>query len=133
MDRTLAVLGREDAIRCWRESIANLIERPLLRNFVGGVMRLFGGKPGAVIRMIPKGWSQGYRDFCNPRFQRLGDNLAELHFENIAPQTFESEGYLYCWYGISMGIFDLEKPSNGRVDFDIDRPGSRAVARFSWD
>ncbi|MFQ5415638.1 MAG: hypothetical protein ACE5FL_01190, partial [Myxococcota bacterium] len=27
MDRTLAVLGREDAVACWRRSIGNLIER----------------------------------------------------------------------------------------------------------
>jgi hypothetical protein len=132
MDATMAVLGREAAVECWRRSLAHLIERPLLRNFVEGSLRLFGSKPGKVLKMIPKGWTLAYRDFCNPRFELLGETSAEIRFENVAPQAFESEGYLHCWHGICHGVFDLEKPKDGRVEFEIDRDRALAVARFSW-
>lgn len=132
MDATLAVLGREEAVDCWRHSIAHLIEKPLLRNFVEGSIRLFGARPGRIIRMIPKGWSLAYRDFCSPSFERLGETRAEIRFEDVAPEAFESEGYLHCWHAICLGVFDLEKPEEGRVEFEIDRGAARAVASFSW-
>jgi hypothetical protein len=132
MDCTLEVLGREDAVECWRQAVAQLIERPLLRNFVEGTLRLFGTRPGKVIRMIPKGWSLAYRDFCNPAFVSLGENAAEIRFEDVAPQAFQSEGYLHCWHAVCLGIFDLEKPPNGRAEFEFDAARSLAVVSFGW-
>ena len=132
MDATMAVLGREDAVECWRRSVGHLVERPLLRNFVEGSLRLFGAKPGKILKMIPKGWTLAYRDFCSPSFELHSETSAEIRFEDVAPQAFESEGYLHCWHAVCLGVFDLEKPQGGRVEFEIDRAGARAVARFSW-
>ncbi|MGH0038571.1 MAG: hypothetical protein ACQGVK_26340 [Myxococcota bacterium] len=133
MDATLEVLGETDAVQCWRQGIAKLVERPLLRNFVEGSLRLFGARPGKLLKVLPKGWSLGYRDFCVPRHEPLGEHGARVHFEQIAPQAFESVGYLHCWHGICLGIFDLEKPAGAVVEFEIDRPAHRAIAHFSWD
>lgn len=133
MDATIEVLGRTEAIECWRRSIGKLVERPLLRNFVEGSLRLFGTRPGKLLKVLPRGWSLAYRDFCVPRHETLGDAGARVHFEEIAPQAFGSEGYLHCWHAICLGVFDLEKPTGARVEFEIDPPGARAVAHFSWD
>ena len=132
MDQTLALLGHEDAVACWRRSIGHLIEKPLLRNFVEGSLRLFGAKPGKLLKMIPKGWTLAYRDFCTPAFELLSDHSAEIRFENIAPEAFASEGYLHCWHAICLGVFDLEKPKDGEVDFSIERSRSLATAHFRW-
>jgi len=132
MDGAMAVLGREDAVDCWRRSIGQLIEKPLLRNFVEGSLRLFGAKPGKLLKMLPKGWTLAYRDFCTPTFELLSENSAEIRFENVAPQAFESEGYLHCWHGICLAVFDLEKPKDGAVEFTIERGRSLATARFRW-
>lgn len=132
MDGTLEVLGREEAVRCWRRSIGHLIEKPLLRNFVEGSLRLFGTRPGKLLKMLPKGWTLAYRDFCTPVFELLTENSAQIRFENIAPEAFESEGYLHCWHAICLGVFDLEKPKDGVVDFTIEREASLATARFVW-
>ncbi len=132
MDGTMAVLGRHDAIDCWRSNIANITERPLLQSFVDGGVRIFGGKPGALLKLIPKGWSLVYRDFCVPSFQRLGDGRAEVRFEQIAPRVLEHPGYLHCWHGVCAGIFDLEKPSHGKLEFDIRTEEALAIAHFSW-
>jgi len=132
MDRTLAVLGQEDAVDCWRHSIAHLIERPLLKGFVEGSIRLFGARPGKLVKMLPKGWPLAYRDFCTPGFRRLEENRIEIRFENIAPHAFESPGYIHCWHGICLGVFDLEKPKDPHVEFEIDPKRALAVATFSW-
>ncbi len=132
MDATIEVLGQSDAIDCWRQSLAQLIEKPLLRNFVEGGLRLFGGRPGTLMKLLPKGWSLAYRDFCVPSFHAIDDHSVEVRFEDIAPQVFDSPGYLHCWHGICLGVFDLEKPPNGQVEFRIEREPRRAVARFRW-
>jgi len=132
MDATLEVLGERDAIACWRRSIASLTEKPLLRSFVQGGMRLFATNPIKILQWIPKGWSLAYRDFCVPRFEWDGPNGARLHFEDIAPEAFQSVGYIHCWHAVCHGIFDLAKPSDPRLEFQIDRAGARAVAQFGW-
>ena len=132
MDGAMSLLGREDAVACWRQSIGQLIEKPLLRNFVEGSLRLFGARPGKLIKMLPKAWTLAYRDFCTPVFELLSDDSAEIRFENIAPEAFASEGYLHCWHGICLGIFDLEKPQEGRVRFEIDAERAQALATFTW-
>jgi hypothetical protein len=132
MDSTIAVLGREDAIQCWRQSLVQLVEKPLLKNFVSGALRLFGGRPGKLVKMVPKGWTLAYRDFCVPRFVAIDDHACELHFDDIAPQAFESEGYIHCWHAVCLGIFDIEKAKDPVIDFEIDRKNARAIARFGW-
>ena len=132
MDATLEVLGVEDAVACWRSSIGELVRKPLLHSFVEGGLRLFGAQPGKLLKLLPKGWSLAYRDFCVPRFQEVEERCVEIHFEEIAPQAFASPGYLHCWHGICLGLFDLEKPADPDVRFEIDQAGARAFARFRW-
>jgi hypothetical protein len=132
MDATIAELGERDAIECWRQSITQLIEKPLLKNFVSGALRIFGARPGKLLKMVPKGWTLAYRDFCAPRFVSVDENTCEIHFESIPPQAFDSEGYLHCWHGICLGVFDLEKPKDPVVTFEIDRTSASAVAHFHW-
>ncbi len=132
MDGTLAVLGRERAVQAWRHGMGQMIERPLLRNFVQAGLRLFLGQPGQIVQLLPRGWSLAYRDFCTPSFHRVAPDRAEIRFEDVAPQVFESEGYLHCWHGICLGVLDLEHPRDARVEFEIDRRRARAVATFRW-
>lgn len=133
MDRTMAVLGRQHAVACWRAAMGRLAERPLLRSFMQPALRLFLGKPGQLVALIPKGWGLAYRDFCVPSFRRTGPGAAELRFDDVAPEAFEAEGYLHCWYAVAMGIFDLEKAPGARGELSFDRPQARAVVTFSWD
>ncbi len=132
LDGIMAVLGREDAVECWQGNVGSIIERPLLRSFVEGGVRLFGGKPGGLLKLIPKGWPLVYRDFCVPSFHRLGDGEAEIHFEMIAPRVLDHPGYMHCWHGVCKGIFELEKPSHGAVEFEIQPERALAIAHFSW-
>ena len=132
MDGVMEQLGREEAVRCWHQSIDHLIDKPLLRGFVQGGLRMFGARPGKILKLMPRGWTLAYRDFCVPSFELVAEGHAEIRFTDIAPEAFESEGYLHCWHGICLGVFDLEKPEAGRVEFQFDRNTREALATFTW-
>jgi len=108
------------------------IDNTLLRSFVEGGLRMFGAKPGKLLKLVPRGWTLAYRDFCVPVFELIEPGRAELRFEDVAPQAFEAPGYLHCWHGLCQGIFDLEKPKDGSVEFAFDERDASAVARFLW-
>jgi hypothetical protein len=132
MDGVIAQFGCDEAVKCWRQSIGHLVDKPLLKNFVQGGLRLFGAKPASLLKLIPKGWTLAYRDFCVPAFERVSETSAELRFEDVADQAFESPGYLHCWHAVCLGVLDLEKSSDGRVDFEIREAERLAVARITW-
>jgi hypothetical protein len=132
MDGVMQQLGQEEAVRCWHQSIGHLIDKPLLRGFVQGGLRMFGARPGKILKLMPRGWTLAYRDFCVPSFELVAEGHAEIRFTDIAPEAFESEGYLHCWHGICLGVFDLEKPEAGRVEFQFDRNTREALATFTW-
>ena len=133
MDATLAHFGRTRAVACWRQAIATLIERPLLKSFAEPALRLFGRQPGRILQFVPRGWGLAYRDFCAPSFELTGPGRAVIRFEQVAPEAFASVGYLHCWHAICQGVFDLECPRNGRLDFEPDEARARAQATFRWD
>ncbi len=132
MDGTLAVLGKDRAVEAWHHAMGQMIKKPLLRNFVEAGLRLFLGQPGQILQLLPKGWPLAYRDFCAPAYRRLAPDCAEIRFEEIAPEVFRSEGYLHCWHAVCLGVFDLERPRDGRVAFEIDRDRAAAIATFRW-
>jgi hypothetical protein len=37
-----------------------------------------------------------------------------------------------CWRAVCLGILDLEKPSDGRIEFEIREAERLAVARITW-
>lgn len=132
VDGTIAVLGVEQAVASWRAGLSAVFQRPLHRFYVEAAMRLFLHEPGRILRLIPGGWALAYRDFCTVSYQGTGAQEAEIRFDDVAPQAFISPGYLHSWHAICQGIFDLEKPVDGRTSLDIDLIHSRAVVRFSW-
>jgi hypothetical protein len=131
MDRTIDVLGREDAVRCWHDAMGIMVERPLLRPLIAGA-KAFLSEPGSRLALIEKGWSLAYRDFCAPRFEALGETACRIAFEDVAPEAFRSPGYLHCWHAICLGMFDLEEVSARHVQFETDEAGRRAVATLRW-
>jgi len=132
VDGTLEVLGVEQAVACWRAGMTAVFQRPLHAPYVNAAVRLFFGQPGKVIQLIPRGWPLAYRNFCTPSFLRTGDHQAEVRFADVAPEAFASPGYLHSWRAICHGIFDLEKPADGRTELLVDEARAEVVVRFSW-
>ena len=46
------LFGTERAVQCWRDSMASLIDRPLLRKFLSGMLTVMGRSPTSVVRVV---------------------------------------------------------------------------------
>jgi hypothetical protein len=100
VDGVVDMLGRERAIRCWRDSIPDIIDKPLLCNFASGMLRMFGRDPARVIGWFPKIWPVIYRDFGTLRAEGKKDRSVSLVFEDIAPAVAAYPNYIASWHGI---------------------------------
>ena len=49
VDGMVRHFGRERAIHCWRAAVPEVVDKPLLRNFVWAMLRLVGRTPPRVI------------------------------------------------------------------------------------
>jgi len=126
IDAIIEIFGRERAIRCWRDALANLIDRPLLGNFVSGMVRVFGRDPTRVVAWFPKGWSLVYRDMCTPRLVSGADGQPVILFENIAPEVRAYRNYLHSWHGACQGFAHIARVE-GKVRFSVSPDASLAL------
>ena len=131
VDEVLAAMGPDgmrDAYRHFtRES---LVRSPTVRSIIDGVMRVFGVSVGTLLRALPGGFRQSYRDAFTLDIQR-GDNEALVIFDDIAPEVLRFQGYPIVWEGVFLGLYDLAH-TPPQLDFKLLRPARRAEARFRW-
>jgi hypothetical protein len=132
IDAMIELLGRERAIRCWRESLANLVDRPLLRNFVSSALKALGREPVIVVRLFAKGWPLVYRGMCDPLLIATADGQPAIRFQNIAPTVRQYKNYLDSWNGSCQGFMHVAQV-RGHVDFSVAPDLSWAEAKFFWE
>lgn len=131
IDAIIGVFGRERAIRFWRDSLADLVERPLLGNFVSGMVRVFGRDPTRVVALFPRGWSLVFRDMCTPRLVSGAGGQPVIRFEHIAPEVGKYPNYLHSWHGSCQGFAHIARVQ-GTVAFTVSPDLSVAEAKFFW-
>ena len=132
IDAMIEVFGRDRAIECWRGALANLVDRPLLRNFVSSMLKVMGRSPVSVVRLFAKGWPLVYRDVCEPTLIVARDNQPTIRFEDISPVVRTYSNYLHSWHGACQG-FAFIAQVQGRVTFEVAPDLSWAEAKFYWD
>jgi hypothetical protein len=132
VDAMVEIFGRERAIQCWRDSMLDLVDRPLLRNFVSGMMRVLGRSPATVVRLFAKGWPLVYQDLCEPQLIATNESRPSIRFVDIDQSVRRYANYLDCWHGACQG-FALIAKVHGRVEFEVAADRSWAEAKFSWD
>lgn len=131
VDAMIELFGTERAIQCWRDSMASLIDRPLLRNFLTGMIAVMGRSPTSVVRVFAKGWPLVYRDLCEPKLIATPDAQPTIRFENIAPEVRRYTNYLYSWQGGCQGFVHIARVQ-GDVQFEVAPDVSWAEAKFFW-
>ena len=132
IDAIIALFGRKRATQFWRDSLAELVSKPLLHNFVSGMIAVIGRTPVGVVRLFAKGWPLVYRDMCEPVLIAAADNQPTIRFENIAPAVRRYSNYIDCWYGACQGYAHIARV-RGRVDFEVAPDLSWAEAKFYWE
>jgi hypothetical protein len=132
IDAMIELFGTERAIECWRDSVADLVDRPLLRNFVRGMVAVLGHSPTSVVRLFAKGWPLVYQDLCEPQLIVTGDGHPTIRFDNIAPEVRRYTNYLHSWHGACQGFAHVAKVK-GHVDFEVAPDLAWAEAKFFWN
>jgi hypothetical protein len=131
VDAICAEFGPARAVACWKASIPDLIDKPLLHGFVSGMLGLFGRDPSRVVSLLPKGWGLVFRDLCTLTLgtpDRTGINLA---FHDVHPTLARYPNYFHSFDGICQGVLSVATP-RGVVSFEVSNDRSSALARFSW-
>jgi hypothetical protein len=131
VDGIVEVLGVARAVQYWRAATTHLIERPILKSFVSGMINLFGDDPGRVIGLLPKGWPLVYRDVAELSYTRPEQGMGTVLFDHVALPVRLYPNYFHSWHGTCLGVADLARAGGG-VEFSVARDRSSAVARFRW-
>jgi hypothetical protein len=132
VDAMIELFGTERAIQCWRDSVANLVSRPLLKNFVSGMVAVLGRSPTSVVRLFAKGWPLVYQDLCEPKLIAAVDGQPTIRFDNIAPEVRRYTNYLHSWHGACQGFAHVARVK-GHVSFDVSPDFAWAEAKFFWN
>lgn len=90
-------------------------------------------EPAKLVMSAPRSWAKA----PDPRVRRTScDCLRKRHFAKTigVEGTRPSTPYMaeVCWRAVCLGILDLEKPSDGRIEFEIREAERLAVARITW-
>ena len=131
VDGIIAVLGKERAMDCWSASVLDMVDKPLLRTFISGMLRVVGEDPARIIGLLPKAWPLIYDNFCYLELSGTEPNQVTLAFRALAPELHEHPNYFVSWTGVLRGLFEIARVS-GQVALTIAQDKQSAEARCSW-
>jgi hypothetical protein len=132
IDAIVALFGRARALEYWRQSLISLTDKPLLKNFVDGMVIVMGRHPATIVSLFVKGWSLAYRDLCEPRVIECASGNPGIRFDNVTPHLREYYRYFLSWEGTCQGFAHLARV-RGHVEFRVAPDSTWAEAEFSWD
>jgi hypothetical protein len=130
VDGIVSVLGVDGSVECWRASVPEMIDKPLLRSFVSGMLRLFDHDRRRIVGMFPKGWALVYQDFCDIELVESNDSHAVLAFTDIAPVLQDYPNYFHAFHGVVQGFCDFAELSGVSFNVAPDSRSARAQLRF---
>jgi hypothetical protein len=130
VDAIVELFGRARAIDYWCYSLRRLVDRPLLRSFVGGMVNVLGRDPPVVVSLFVKGWGLAYRDLCEPVLTTV-DGQPAIRFEQVAPEVQLYTNYFASWDGTCRGFADVARV-RGEVRFTVAPARDWAQAVFYW-
>jgi hypothetical protein len=125
VDAVLQFLGREPMKAALRRFIGGtLVKQPILRSVIQGVTALFGVGVGPLLRAVPPGMDQSYRESFALRAEHRASE-AHFVFDDIAPELLRSEAYFVVWEAAFLALYDLAR-AQPRVELRADRAARRA-------
>lgn len=131
VDAMVEMWGVERSIQCWRGAMANLVERPLLKSFVSGMIGLFAADPRRVLGLLPRGWPLVYRNMSVPRVAESQPGRLVIAFEDAPEQLRAHPNYFHSFHGACLGMADIARVE-ANVDFVVTPQKNGATATFSW-
>jgi hypothetical protein len=128
----VACLGAEQACAAWRRfAYQEFIRTPAIRAIFDGTRRVFGLSVGALLKVMPLAFHQGFRDFGEMRVT-IGERDATAEIAELAPEVVRhGEAYGVLFHGMFLGIYDMVQ-AEPRLDYRVELEARRLVAHFRW-
>lgn len=130
IDAIIALFGTPRAIQFWCARLAELSDKPLLKTFLGGVLKIMPMDRKRVIGFLATGWQLVYRDMCTLTVveNEVGDPV--LRFDEIPEPVRRHRNYLHSWHGGCLGFAKLAG-LGGQVAFRVALDLRSAEAAFT--
>jgi hypothetical protein len=103
----------------------------LFSTFVTSILRLAGTSPGQLVKQVPTGWKQLFRDCGTFEILELGAREARLSITGLPACCTTSAPWMG---GIPAGLallYGMIK-REGRVEYEGSFSARKAMLRFSW-
>lgn len=131
VDGVLAALGPDGMRAAYRRFTREaLVRSSTVRTIIEGALRIFGVSIGTLLRTLPAGMRQSYRDAFELSVQR-GEQEALVVFDDIAPEVLRWKGYPLVWEAVFLGLYDLAS-TPPQLEMKVLRGSRRVEARFRW-
>lgn len=131
VDGVVAVLGKDRARKCWRDSVPDMVDKPLLRSFVSGMVRMFGREPARIVGLLPKAWPLVYRDMGTVTLDASTPGDPVLRFSDIPRSVRAYPNYFVSWEGVCAGLAHIARVTGDATL--VPAPDlSSAEVRFRW-
>jgi hypothetical protein len=125
------LLGGEASSAAWRRySVERLDSRPAYRALMHGAIRLFGLSLGPFIQLMPRVFSQGFRDCFLVRTE-VAEHQATVILE-LAPAFARFEAYASMLRGIFLAYPDVAQAKGATLEYRPDFPGRRVTGLYRW-
>jgi hypothetical protein len=127
----LACLGPERMRAAFRTfTVERLARSPSVRSIVNAMLRLFGVGVDGLVRALPAGLRQSYRDAFTVEME-IGSGHARVVLTDIASEIMRCPGYLIIWEAIFLGMYDLAGVEP-RLELEVSTSRRRVKADFRW-
>jgi hypothetical protein len=127
----LELLGREEALRFWTRYATHHLDSPILAGIVRTAFSLFGTTPGSLVKWIPKGLSQVFRDAFDVTVETLDPNQAIVRFDVLSDVFFEAPVYMVVLESIFQAIYVATR-TTGEARLSRDPAKRTITVRATW-
>ena len=130
IDAIVALFGTQRAIYFWCKTLAELSDKPLLKAFLGGMLKMMPLERTRVVMLLATGWQLVYRDMgaLEVVTDAAGDPV--LRFHDIPELVRRHRNYLHSWHGGCLGFVALSG-LDAVLSFRVAPDTSSAEATFA--
>jgi hypothetical protein len=127
----VSCLGVDQARTAWRRfADEQFIHMRAIRAIFDGAQRLFGLSVGALVRVAPLAFQQGFRDFGEMRVA-VSDRHATIEIAVVPEVLPHLEAYAVLFHGMFLGMYDIVGVEP-ELDFQVSGSDRKIVAAFRW-